>query len=261
MTIQSNTLRPGLLVSLKTSISGNVRYAKAVIDAEHKTEAGESKARWETERTIIDPVEHEAAKQARSKASAMIRGVCAASAFGLLCPENAASDLEAAITGARTIADAFNEGAKLSRISVYVITGRIAPDDVEAVKAINSEISELLAEMAQGVEKLDVKAIRDAAGRARKIGSMLSPDSEARVRIAIDTAREAAKKIVKAGEQASQEIDATAVRKITEMRTAFLDLDDAKEIAAPAASARALDLAPSAQSEIGYAPARAAVEV
>lgn len=261
MTIQSNTLRPGLLVSLKTSIAGNVRYAQAVIEAEHKTEAGEAKARWETERTIVDPVEHEAAKVARSKASALIRGVCATSAFGLLCPENAAPDLEKAIAEARALADTFNEGAKLSRISVYVITGRIAPDDVEAVKAINSEISELLAEMATGVQNLDVKAVRDAASRAKRIGSMLSPDSEARVRIAIDTAREAAKKIVKAGEQASQEIDATAVRKITEMRTAFLDLDDAKEIAAPTASARALDLAPTAQSEIGYAPARAAVEV
>lgn len=127
-------------------------------------------------------------------------------------------------------------------MSVYVITGRVAPDDVEAVKAINSEVRDLLTMMAQGVEKLDVKTIRDAASRARDLGSMLPPETEARVKIAIDTAREAAKKIVKAGETAAREIDMGAVRKITEMRTTFLDLDEISGTRAPsAAPARAVD--------------------
>lgn len=241
--MQSTTLRPGLLVSLKTAIHGNVTYSKRVIEDEHLTEAGQEQATWETQRVISNPVEHERAKKARSKASALVRGVCAASAFGLLCPENKADDLAAAIGEARKVADEFNATAELSNISVYVITGRVAPDDVEAVKAINSEVRDLLSDMSQGVRDLDVKVIRDAANRARELGSMLSPDSEARVRIAIDSARDAARKIVKAGETAAREIDMGAVRKITEMRTTFLDLDEIGEVQAPQAAGRAIDLA------------------
>lgn len=258
MTIKSSTLRPGLLVSLKTSLRGNVAYDKRVIEDEHQTAEGTQLARWETARTVTDAKEHEAGKTARGKAAGAIRRVCAQSAFGLLCPEADAEALDAAVAEARKIADEFNATAALSRISIYVITGRIAPDDVEAVKAINSEIADLLRNMEAGIKNCDVKAIREAASRAKEIGAMLPPDSEARVRIAIDTARDAAKKLVKAGETAATEVDVVAIRKIAEARTAFLDLDDAGEIGTPEADARALDLTPSAREDIGYtAPARA----
>ncbi len=42
------------------------------------------------------------------------------------------------------LADEFNATARLTRLYVNVIAGRIAPDDVEAVKAINSEVRDLL---------------------------------------------------------------------------------------------------------------------
>lgn len=241
--MQTTTLRPGLLVSLKTAIRGNVTYNKVTLEADHATENGAEKARWETERTIANPDEHKRAKEARSKASAVVRAICAHSAFGLLCPENKSDDLAGAIADARKIVDAFNQTAELTNVSVYVITGRIAPDDVEAVKAINSEVRDLLADMNEGLKNADVKAIREAASRAKQLGSMLSPAAEARVRIAIDTARESARKIVKAGEAAAIEIDAGAVRKITEMRTTFLDLDDNEaKTQAPVETGRALDL-------------------
>lgn len=255
--IQTSTLRPGLLVSLKTSIVGNVRYAKQTIEAEYLTDDGAQEARWETQRTIADPVEHEAAKKARARARSLITGVCANSAFGLICPEIDAPNLDAAVAEARKIADEFNATAKLSRVYVYVITGRIAPDDVEAVKAINSEIRDLLSDMESGISRMDVKAIREAASRAKSMGAMLSPTAAARVQIAIETARSTAKKIVAAGEGAAQEVDAVAMRKLAETRTAFLDLDPAKEIATPATEGRAVDLMPSApiKSAAASAPA------
>jgi len=258
--MKTSTLRPGLLVSLKTSIAGNVKYQKKILEAEHVTDEGTQQARWETERTIINPAELEAAKKARSKARSLISGVCATSAFGLLCPETAADALEKSIAAARGVADAFNETASLTRVHVYIITGRIAPDDVEAVRAINSEIRELLADMERGVKNLDVKTIREAASQARSIGSMLSPDAAARITIAIEAARATAKKIVQAGEQAAQEVDLRTIAAITEARTAFLDLDDAKEIASPAAEQRALDLAPTAPIA-APAPVAPALEV
>ncbi|MGC2778984.1 MAG: hypothetical protein WA418_25470, partial [Bradyrhizobium sp.] len=132
MSIASSTLRPGLLVSLKTTVSGNVEYEKQNIEADHVTDDGKRKARWETQRTISDPTEHEAALQVRSRALTLIRGVCSRSAFGLLCPEIATEDLERAMVKARKLAEEFNKSAKLTRVTVYAITGRIAPDDVEA---------------------------------------------------------------------------------------------------------------------------------
>lgn len=253
MAMNHSTLRPGLLVSLKTSLHGNVIYSKQTIEREHLVEGGAEKAVWQTERIVSDPVELEKAKQARSRAQTAIRMICARSAFGLLCPENKADQLEAAIKRAREIADKFNESAALSRISVYVMTGRIAPDDVEALKAINSEVRDLMSEMERAIAAMDVKAIRDAANRARNIGTMLTPEAEARVRIAIDTARAAASTIAKASEAAAVEVDRAAIAKITDMRTSFLDLDDdQKEMALPAGSGRALDLAPGMAEVVSY---------
>jgi hypothetical protein len=71
---------------------------------------------------------------------------------------------------------------------------------------------------------------------------MLSDEAQERVKIAIKTARDSARKIVQAGEQAAQEIDKRAIRKITEMRTAFLDLDEQTEVAKPVEQGRTLDL-------------------
>lgn len=242
MTIQTNTLRPGLLVSLKTSVAGNVRYSKQTLEDAHIVDGGAQKARWETVRTIIDPAEHEKAKKARSKASGLIRGVCAESAFGLLCPEGDAQKLEQATAEARKIAEDFNADAKLSRISIFVITGRVSPDDVEALKAINSEVRDLMDEMQRGLKALDVKAVREAASKAKEVGAMLSDEYEARVQIAVEAARTAAKKIVQAGDTGA-EIDEAAIRKIASVRTAFLDLDEGKPVQAPVPTAAVIDLA------------------
>ena len=257
MAIQTSTLRPGLLVSLKTSIVGNVRYVTRDIEPDHITDDGKRQAKWETERTVADPAEHEAAVKVRSKVRGLITGVCSASAFGLLCPESSSEELDQAIVAARQVAEDFNSTATLSRVSIYVITGRIAPDDVEAVRAINSEVSDLLNDMETGVRNLDVKVIRDAANRAKNIGTMLSPDAAARIQMAIDVARVAARKIVQAGEEAAQEIDRRTLRTIREARTAFLDIGETAKISTPVASSRAIDLLPSSSS-IKAAPARGA---
>lgn len=248
MTLATSTLRPGLLVSLKTSVRGNVSYFKKPLDAEEIEQPSDATApkvataRWETTRTIIDPVEHDLAKKARSKASSTIRAVCKLSAFGLLCPESDSEKLAKAVAEARRVVDEFNVAARLSHVTVYVITGRVAPDDVEALKAINSEIRDLMDEMENGIKELDVKAIRDAASKAKELGSMLTADYEAKVQIAVEAARAAANRIVKAGDD-GVEIDQSAIRKIASMRTSFLDLDDHKEVNEPATQGRQLDLA------------------
>lgn len=240
-TLKTSTLRPGLLVSLKTSVRGNVRWNKRTIDADHVTADGARQAKWETERTISDPKEFEDAGKARSKARTVITRVCASSAFGLLCPETSAQDLEKAVAEARQIAAEFNATASLTRLSVYVITGRIAPDDVEAVRAIGSELRDLIADMETGISNLDVKAVREAASRAKGLGSMLSPEAAAKVQLAVDAARGAARRIVEAGETTAAAIDQRTLVTLAEARTAFLDLDSDTTVAVPEAEGRAVD--------------------
>lgn len=262
MSIQSSTLRPGLLVSLKTSLTGNVSYQTKTIEAETKTEAGALYALWETARTVADPEEHEAGKKARSAARSAVSRVCSQSAFGLLCPEANGAELEEAVAEARRIADRFNATAKLTRLGVYVITGRIAADDVEAAKAINSEVRELLDTMRKGVSDMDPETIRDAANRARGLGQMLQPEAEARLRVAIEAARSAARQITKAGESAAIEVDQLAIRRIAESRTAFLDLSEAAEVKTATATGRAVDfLSEPAPTPLACAPANRALDL
>jgi hypothetical protein len=235
--MQTSTLRPGLLISLKTSIRGNVTYDKRDIEREYLTEEGKKFAKWETARTIADPTEYEDATKVRSKVRSIISGICAKSAFGLLCPENAAVNLDKAIIDARRLVGEFNNSAKLTRLDVYVMAGKIAPDEVEAVRAINGEVCDLLADMIEGMHNLDVKAIRDAADRARSLAQMLLPDAQGRVQVAIDVARSEARRI-KAGESATLEVDQRAIRRITETRTSFLDLNPAFDVATQTAEVR-----------------------
>ena len=247
MTLQCSTLRPGLLVSLKTSIRGNVKWDRRDIEREYVASNGARVAKWETERTIADPEEFKRAQEVRAQAGGFVRSVCARSTFGLLCPETAADKLEAAITDARALADEFNTNAKLTRVNIYIIAGRIEPNDIEATRAINGEVRDLLADMERGLSNLDVRTVRAAAARAKSIGRMLSPDAAARIQTAVDAARASARRIVGAGEQVAQEIDQATIKRIAEQRVAFLDLEEPKELAAPTVEARALDLEPAAE--------------
>lgn len=243
--MMTKTLRPGLLVSLKTSLVGNVVYRTLDIDADHVTEEGTRRAKWETERTIQDPAEYERGIKARSKARSLVTAICAPSSFGLLCPESQAEALKDAIEAARDVAELFNVSATMTRVQVFAIVGRVAADDAEAVRAINSELRDLLDQMENGVRKLDASAIRDAANKARALGAMLSDNASERVKNAIETARKTAREIVKAGEAATIEVDQATIAAIENARTAFLDIGDETEIGnVDAAPERAVEFEP-----------------
>jgi hypothetical protein len=246
-----STLRPGLLVSLSTTIKGNVSYRVTEIEAEHFTGDGTKRARWETDKLILEPAEHEEAVKLRGKARSLVTAVCSASSFGLLCPESSREALNAAVMEAQAIADAFNSRASVTRMAVHVIVGKIGDDDAQAVRAINAEVRGLMEAMDQGLRKLDVAAVRDAANRARELSAMLTPEAAGRAQAAIDAARSAARRIVKAGEEAAIEIDAATLRVIREGRAAFLDLEEAAPIADSVVTGRALDLDPGVQVEAG----------
>lgn len=260
--MNKTTLKPGLLVSLKSTIAGNVSYRR--VDLDHEREAQTDITRWETTRIVSDKAEHDRAVEVRAKARNMISGVCIHTSFGLLCPEDREAELESAMQNAAALVAEFNAGACQTVIGLYPFCGLVERDNERAARAIAAEVRELLDAMAANIDKLDVKGIRDAADRAKQIGAMLDSQQQERVDGAVKAARSAARKIVKAVKEAGDnaklvlgEMNKTA---ITTARFAFLDTDETGQTAEPSEALPAVavqrfgDLFDSSEPEPDTAP-------
>lgn len=248
--MKTNVLRPGLLVSLSTRIRGGVSYARVDLEPDHATDEGARRARWETTREITDAAEFEAATVARSKARSVITATCCPSSFGLLCPSSQEFALGRAIDEAKKIAQEHNATARTTQIDVFILVGRIAQDDAEALRAVSAEVRELLETMQSGIKTADPEAIREAATKARQLGAMLTTDAAIKVTEAITQARAAARAIVarvqKAGETAADVVKELRAEKIDAARFAFLDMDAPAHAEQEAPAARGIDLPPEA---------------
>ena len=249
--MKTSILKPGLLVSLKTSIKGGVKSNRVDTEPEHETDEGTRRAIWETKKEITDPADHDAAVIAQSAARAIVLKVCSRSDFGLLAPFVRSDELAAAIVAARAIADQHNANATTTNVQVFCIAARIASDDAEAARAISAEVRNMLDDMRDGIRVADVEKIRAAANAAKSMGQMLSPDVAGTVSAAIVEARAAARSIVarvsKAGERAADVIAQCSTSRIETARFAFLDMDEnatAPTTEAPAARGIDLETAP-----------------
>jgi hypothetical protein len=124
MALSTTTLKPGLLVSLKTTISGNRSSHKSVLEPKTIGDDGAERESIKTDTTTLDPAEQETAEQTRRRCRSLIEAVCSSSSFGLLCPENRIPALEQAIDDAQTLANKFNTAAALTRINIYNLRSR-----------------------------------------------------------------------------------------------------------------------------------------
>jgi hypothetical protein len=254
------TLRPGLLVSMFTSVEGNVSYHGIDRDVQRldRTEVTDI----HTRKTVSDVEEQERAIKQRTKIRGLILSVCVSTAFKgtLLCPNDVVQVKDAdgnvtevrrqqllreAIAEGHRLADEFNAKARTTHIEFYCYCGIIAQDDVETMRAITGTIRQLIDDMQEGLKALDPKAIREAANKAAEAGKMLTPEAGSRLELAIKASREAASKIVKAGNEAAKEVDRQTIRKVKQARTAFLDVNtDVSKVAVvkPKQSGRNIDL-------------------
>lgn len=226
-------IRPGILLGLKTTVTGGVRYSRKDLDADR-----ENATRWETTKIVDDQDEHDRASDVRIKAVREIRRVAAVSSFGLLVANKFEPELDAAIVRARDLIEAHNSTARCTVVRFFCLKGRIAETDEAAAKAIASDVSDLLAEMERGITKLDPAAIRDAANRARQVLSILSDEKQVLANAAIEAARKAARQIVarieKKGEDAATVLVSLDSGPVAAARMAFLDFGDGAATAAPA---------------------------
>lgn len=172
---------------------------------------------------------HKAVK-VRGQAVNEIRAVCSLSSFGLLCPIEKEKELDEAIAKANEYIKVYNDGSVHSRVSIYILKGKISNTDVEAVRALSSEVSSLIAEMENGITRLNATDIRVAANRAKQIVGTLGDEQAALLNSAIAEARTAArafvKRIEKKGESAEVVLAEIRRNELEKARVTFLDYSE-----------------------------------
>lgn len=220
------TLQSGLLVSLSSSVTGGVVYARKDLDercgqdgknamgapakcklspahsgkCDFSEMTAEEVTRWETTRTIADKAEHEKATKVRNKARSLITAVCCASNFGLLCLATKEGDLNGAYAEAKRIVEEFNTAAQYTRVEIYMMIGEIR-ESSSSVQSISAEVVSLIDKMISGIGGGDEDTVRDAANKLTQLSDMLDDASRGMVAKAIAEARSAARAIVKAKEE------------------------------------------------------------
>lgn len=230
------SLKPGILVALRTAVRGGVEYRRTDLEPE-APEGTAAIERWETTRVVECPEEHERARAVRSAATNLIRRVCVATDFGLLCPEARESALDEATTAAKALADEHNRTAEHTRVDVYVMKGRIASSDEEAARGIAAEVRGLLDGMERGILAGDPVAVREAASRARKLEQVLDDAAAKKVGEAVSearsAAREIARRVIDSGEAIETVVTEIRRERIETARFAFLDVDPVTDITEP----------------------------
>lgn len=233
------TIKPGILVSLKTRVVGGISYVKS--DIAEETDGKTEIKQWHTTKTVVDADEVERAQLARSRAATAVRSCCIGTPFGLLCPASRVEELDAAVIRARSLTDSHNDASVHTTVELFVLRGQVASDDVEAMRAIGAEMAALSEDMKAGIDNVNPKRIREAAKRAKELGAMLDEANQEKVKAAVLSARKAARDIVrrieKGGENAQKVIQDLDTANVVGLKFAFLDVDSTSDAESPAADA------------------------
>lgn len=232
---RNQIIRPGYLISLKTTLVGNISYHKQILEREHIVADGSEQAKWETMRVIGDRDEHNNGRKMQADARGKVTTVCTNTAFGLLCPEEKSDELIQAINEAKQIAEEFNRSARLSRMNVYVIVGKIAPERFDIVSAMAAETLELLATIQTGIRSRNADIIRPAANELRRLSDMFSENGRGKLQEAVDAGRSAARKIIKAPAGPAHELEGQATQIVNDVHRQFQQLTDGGSLALQAA--------------------------
>lgn len=228
-------IRPGIMVSLKSTLRGGIEYKRTDLDAsEEKSQiAADHIEKWQTVKVVQDAAESDRASKARGAARTAITKFCSNTAFGLLCPSERESELDEGIKQARKIVEEFNATSSTIQIGIFCLKGKVASSDVEAARAIGEEVRSLLAEMEKGIANLDAEGIREACKKAKAISDMLETEQQEKIGKAIELARKNARDIVrriqKGGENAAIVLADLQRGAIINARMAFLDSAEVSE--------------------------------
>lgn len=227
-------VKPGYLVTLSTAIRGGVQYDREDLNEERRPDGAEVEE-WKTVKVTADPEEHERAVQTRSRVRALFKSATVWTPFGSVCPSENLPDLDAAMEEAERIVREFNAGAQHCEVRFASLRGEIAENSAEAVRAIRSEVGELLRDYEQMIRAGDIRSARDIATRATQMNRLLEQESAGSSQLsrAIQEGRKVARAIVrrveKGGEELAEVLAEANLSPIAEARFVFLSGPDTEE--------------------------------
>lgn len=152
------SIRPGILVGLRTSVKGGVEYTrldKGIVEEDD----GAVVEKWDTEKKTLDPEEHRLASAARNRARYLIKSTCAQTPFGLIAQDE--ERLEESVRAAKQHIREFNQQAQHSIVQIHVIRARFAADDAEAAESIRAALQDLLERLEGLTARGDVDGVRN----------------------------------------------------------------------------------------------------
>ncbi len=235
---QPTPIRPGLLISLSTSVKP--RHADAIKSTRELIESrtlpdGSLYERWKKTKTILDPKEWKRAGQARLRVRALVKAACAQTAFGFICPAEEQEQLDANLRQADREVAEFNRTSQHYEVRWQYLAGEIKADDAEAVRAIREQVGGILEDLESATKAGDVESIRDLCGQAQQMERLLEQKSTARGQVgrAVEAGRKIARAVVKQVQKAGEKIEGVLTEEqrspISLARFAFVqrvDLDD-----------------------------------
>jgi HPt (histidine-containing phosphotransfer) domain-containing protein len=236
--MRTSILRPGFLVIVNSHVAAGITYERRDLDAPADGTVRDTSVvtRWETTKVVPDPTEKKRADDARTKACAELYRLCVKSRYAYVCPVECEAELDEADKRARAIVDAHNATAVTTRIDFYTLKGLMADKSEETIAKISQEMVDLISDMSRGIDRADVKAIREAATRADEMAGMLGAEQVKAVADAVEQARKAARDITarigKKGEDVAAVIASVQRGAIERARFAFIDTDEAPALAA-----------------------------
>lgn len=203
-------LRPGFLVCFSTRVENGVEHLKSQVREEVLPD-GAVRKEWQAATIIHDPEEFKAVSVLRSRVRNIMKGVTTNTGFALMCPREDEQRLSAAITEMDALALGWNETSKVYKLRVSTVLAEIAENKADAIKAIKSEVVDLLARMEAATRAGSVRDIRAAANEAAQKVALLdleSEDGDDEIAQALAVARGVARKIVKRVEKGGEDLAA-----------------------------------------------------
>jgi hypothetical protein len=222
-------IRPGVKIfNVSCRSEGGVTYDREVLNVEH--DGVSERKRLRTDVTVLDTSEHDRAQSVRSTARSRIVKETTPTPFGNVCLPQNFDAIRAAIAQSREEVEAFNRAARFTRLALYVFELDVPSDAEENARAIAQQFTSVMGAINSAIDRLDAKAIQQAAAEAQDLLSVVEAQQAAVVTEAITQARKAARdinrRIVKKGEEAAVVLKDIQRGNIEKARLAFLDMGD-----------------------------------
>ena len=241
----SKVLKPGWLVVADVHNHGCSHYThsdrREDID-ENRVLRGD----WHTTKQVDNIDEQKAVARIVYQANKLI-AECGWDVYvGTYVPLDKQFELTVALGAARKIINLHNATAKFTRISGGYLTFMITGDQEAVAYAIINETQRALTDLKESIEAADIKGIRDALRKGKRMEDMFASAQSEKLKAAFAEAKKTARAIVKVSKEKGEELEVWTekVKNVDAARIAFaeIEVDAGAEIKLPSVAFRQVEM-------------------